>query len=293
LEKKTFLTAIYVLILLFSAVAGAQSVNLGIANPYIHDWVEEGEVPPPNGTLPPAILILSPENGTAYASNDVTLTFNVSIPESNNASLSISEIYYRASWQQLRNTNVDLEALRAYNYGIPATFSITINLTGVPEGPRWLEVYAVAKGFSHETHQEIKGIFFTQYYVSYKTVGSSAVNFAIDTTPPNISAVSVENKIYSTSDVQLNVIVDEPVSEITYSVDGQKNFTTLTDLSDGKHNVTICAIDPAGNKGNTETFYFNIELPKPFPTTLVITSITTAAVAVAAILLYFKKRNHK
>jgi len=290
--KKKALAAAFTLQLLFSEVAATQFVSLGRANPYIRDWVEEGEVAPPNGTLPPTILLLSPENDTAYASNNVLLAFNVSIPESNNVSLSISEIYYRASWEQLRNTYVNLEALRvANNYTLPTDFMV--NLTGVPEGPRWLEVYAIAKGFSHETRQEIKGIFFTQYYVSYKIIGSSFVNFTIDNTPPNISSLSVEDKTYYASNVQLNVIVNEPVSEVIYSLDGQKNVavtgnTTLTDLSKGEHDVTVCAIDSAGNKGNPETVHFSIEVPEPFPTALVVASVVLAAIIVVGLLVYFR-----
>lgn len=294
--KKKALAAAFTLILLFSAVAATQFVSLGRANPYIRDWVEEGEVAPPNGTLPPTILILSPENGTAYASNNVLLTFNVSIPETNNVSLSISEIYYRASWEQLRNTYVDLEALRVANdYTLPADF--LVNLRGVPEGPRWLEVYATAKGFSHETRQEIKGIFFTQYYVSYKIIGSSFVSFTVDTTPPSISTISVEDKTYYASNVELNVIVNEPVSQVIYGLDGQNNVavtgnTTLTDLSEGEHDVTVCAIDSAGNKGNSETVPFSVEVPEPFPTTPAIASITSVAVIGLGLLVYFRKRNH-
>ena len=276
-------------LLLFSAVAGTQFVNLGRANPYIRDWVEEGEVSPPSGTLPPTILILSPENDTAYASNNVSLTFNVSIPESNNVSLHINEIYYRASWQQLRNTYVDL---KTPNYKLP---QLSINMTDVPEGPRWLEVYAIAKGFSHETRQELSGIFFTTYYVSYKIIGSSVVNFAIDTTPPIISALSVENKTYYTSDVSLNFIVNELVSQVTYSLDRQTNVTitgntTLTGIPEGAHNLVIHAEDTAGNIGTSEIVNFSIaKEPEPLPTTLNVAPVVLVAAICLGLLVYFKK----
>jgi hypothetical protein len=71
--------------------------------------------------------------------------------------------------------------------------------------------------------------------VSYKLTGSSMVNFTIDTTPTIISALSVKNKTYFTSNVTLNVIVNEPVSQVSYSLDGQEKEniagnTTLTNL---------------------------------------------------------------
>jgi len=287
-EKKRLLTAAFISVLLMSAVAGTQFVNVGRANPYIRDAVREGEVSPPEGTKPPTITIFYPNNNTAYASNNISLTFNVSIPKSNNVSLSLSEVYYRASWKS-SNTYVDLRV----HYRTPTSFSI--NMTGVPEGPRWLVVYAVARGFSHETRHEIKGIYSITYYVGYKITGSSAANFTIDTTPPKISVLAMENMTYDTSDVQLSFTVNEPVSQTSYSLDGQDNVTfagdaILTGLSEGEHNVTVFATDNAGNLGASETMYFSVDAPEPFPTTMVIAPMASVAVVGLGLLVYFKKR---
>ena len=296
MEKNALFTAAFIAVLLLSAVAGTQLTNLGRANPYINKRVEEGEVPPPQGTLPPTILILTPKNNTAYASNNVSFTFNVSMPESNNVSLSIREIYYRTSWQQLKDTPINLDSPK---YNLP---QISINMTDVPEGPRWLEVYATAKGFAYETSREL--VFdgpacdvIDLYYVSYKIIGSSMVNFTIDTTPPIISALSVENQTYHTSNVTLNAIVNEQVSQVIYSLDGKMNVTavgntTLTNLPLGKHNVTVYATDNAGNTGTYETVCFTVKEPEPFSTTLVIASVVSGAVVSIGLLVYFKKRKH-
>jgi hypothetical protein len=113
LMKRKALALTVILALLLLTVAGTQLVNLGRADPYIADWVQEGEVAPPNGTKPPTISIFFPENNTAYPSNNISLNFNVSIPESNNVSLvslNLIELYYRANWLfgngQLRDINV-------------------------------------------------------------------------------------------------------------------------------------------------------------------------------------------
>ena len=53
------------------------------------------------------------------------------------------------------------------------------------------------------------------------SLGSTCVTFTIDTTPPNVSVASPENETYKTFDVPLNITVNEPVSQITYSLDGQ------------------------------------------------------------------------
>jgi hypothetical protein len=131
--------------------------------------------------------------------------------------------------------------------------------------------------------------------VSYKLTGSSMVNFTIDTTPTIISALSVKNKTYFTSNVTLNVIVNEPVSQVSYSLDGQEKEniagnTTLTNLPYGKHNVTVYATDQAGNPGTSETIYFSVE--EPFPTTMVIAFAASMAVLGAGLAVYFKKRKH-
>jgi hypothetical protein len=272
-------------ILLFLAVAGTKFINLGQANPYIRDWVKEGEIPAPEGTLPPTILILSPENNTAYASHTVSLTVNITMPESNNVTLYISEIYYFASWLHTGNDyqKVDIE-------------QGSFNLTGLPIGPNWITVCAVASGFAYYTRDEIQGLYYIKYYIGYKIESSSLVNFTIDPIAPSILSLSVEKTPYSTSNVTLNVIANEPVSQVIYSLDGQGNVTatgntTLTDLPVGQHKLIVCVRDLAGNVGNWKTIYFSVEVPFPVaPVTAA--SATTIAVVGLVLLVYFKKRKH-
>lgn len=133
------------------------------------------------------------------------------------------------------------------------------------------------------------------------SLGSACVTFTIDTTPPNVSVASPENITYESFDVPLNFTVNEAVSQITYSLDGEDNVTvagntTLTDLPYKGHNITVYAQDVVGNVGASETIYFNISQPpsetEPFPTTLVIATIAAVAVISVGLLVYFKKRNH-
>jgi hypothetical protein len=237
-KKKTLLPVAFISILLFSTVAATQFINLAQANPYGERGEVEGVVPAPEGTVPPTISILSPENDTAYASNTVPLTLNVSTPESR---FVVTEIYYMASWLSSGNVFIKNQVSQVRS---------PINLTDVPEGSRWLWVYAVATGPGHATREEtlLDGFVTITYYVDYVITGSSFVNFTVDTTAPSILSLSVENKSYATSDVPLNVTVNEPVSQITYSLDGQANVTaagntTLTGLPDGNHYVKVYAKD--------------------------------------------------
>ncbi len=132
--------------LLITAAAGTFFVNLGKANPYLRDWKVEGEIPVPEGTKLPVVTISNPQNNSYHASKSLLLNFSATIEKSGNISLSFSEFYYIASWQNER-TNFDMHTLWVRNnYSYPSEFSI--NLTDVPEGYHWLEVYAVATAWA-------------------------------------------------------------------------------------------------------------------------------------------------
>jgi hypothetical protein len=119
----------------------------------------------------------------------------------------------------------------------------------------------------------------------------------VDFVAPSIKVLSPENKTYDTSSVPLNFTVNEAVSQITYRLDGEENVaisgnTTLTGLANGNHNLTVYAKDEAGNIGVSETIYFSVEVPEPYPI-LLVSAVFVAAIAVAAgVLVYFKKRKH-
>lgn len=264
--KKALLAITFIAAFMSSMLAGTQFVGFVEANPYVYYHVLDREVAPPNGTKPPTITIASPKNNTAYASNNVSLIFDALMENNNNISLTISEIYYKTSWQT-SSTSIDLQALFiANNYTAPSKFSM--NLTDVPQGPRWLEVYAVAKGFSHETYR-IAGPHYSSiniHYVGFRITGSVVVNFTIDNTSPKVSTLSLENKTYNTSDISLNFNIDESASWLAYSLDTQTNRTimgntTLTELSNGPHTLILYANDTAGNMGASETVYFNVNKP--------------------------------
>jgi N-acetylneuraminic acid mutarotase len=123
-------------------------------------------------------------------------------------------------------------------------------------------------------------------------VSSSTVYFSVDTLPPRIVVLSPENRSYGESDIQSAFTVDEAVSWMGYSLDGQDNVTitgnvTLAVLSDGSHSVTFYAIDLVGNTGASKTVYFEIA---PFPTVLVAAVGVTITIAVAATYLFLKRR---
>ena len=146
--------------------------------------------------------------------------------------------------------------------------------------------------------------------------------------PPIVTISSpLPNGTYSQPDVPLNVTVQirgfiyhniETIRWLNYSLDGQtaipmelmvpSDFTipyyimgndVLVGLSNGTHNITIygeTAISGlTGNFNATVSFKVdtsNTPIVNPFPTVAVVASIIAVVIAVAGLLVYFKKCKH-
>jgi hypothetical protein len=108
----------------------------------------------------------------------------------------------------------------------------------------------------------------------YFTVDPSAPDFILDATPPNISIQTPQTNQTYTGTVPLNVLLSEPTTPLAVTIDGNRTLTlsaqntTLTDLTVGKHILTIQANDLVGNSGysNYVTFYVSEPTPTPMPT---------------------------
>ena len=287
MSKKLFSSAAFVWTLLFSIVAGTLLVNLVVANPV-------GSPNFPSET--PVLSVLSPANVT-YNVNNVSLTVNVTKPVSWNSTSSFEGLIFAVGYWLDNNTSGATGGVISVGDEINTEFVVcSTNLTGLSEGTHSLAVYSdgtcyLRAGRYHDL--------FSKTVIGY----SEPIYFVVDT-PPKISILSSENATYETDDIAFNFTINQPVSQITYSLDGEENVTvaenaeniTLNGLSGGLHNVTIYAWDIAGNAGASETISFTVAEepePEPFPTALVATaSGTSAAVAGVGLLVYFKKRNH-
>jgi hypothetical protein len=88
-----------------------------------------------------------------------------------------------------------------------------------------------------------------------------------DTTDPTVIVSSPQNKTYSVADILLQFTLNEPVSQISYSIDGGTNVTIsgnrTLQLSDGSHNLVIYARDLAGNTGASSTIHFTVDTQSP------------------------------
>jgi N-acetylneuraminic acid mutarotase len=132
----------------------------------------------------------------------------------------------------------------------------------------------------------------------YTPFGYGTPDPSYDGAAPEITVVSPENKTYYTANVTLDFTANEPIFSAHYTLDGENAVeisgnTTITGLAVGAHNITVSAFDAAGNMGTSETVYFTIAEPEPFPVAPVAAaSAATVAVVGVALLVYFKKRKH-
>jgi N-acetylneuraminic acid mutarotase len=124
------------------------------------------------------------------------------------------------------------------------------------------------------------------------------IPFGFSPAPPAIAVVSPENETYASGNVSLAFTVNKQAVWMGYSLDGQNNVTissntTITDLSNGLHNVTVYARDEFDNVGASATLTFDVKVPEPFPIIFVVAaSAATAVVVGVSLLVYFKKRKH-
>ena len=279
MEKKALLTIAFISVFLLSAIAWTQFIRLTIADPLIEERYES----------PPIVSIYSPANGTYV--NMVLLNFTVT-KSVDWLSTPISFSYSGGISQKLVSVYFYIDGnfygSVAPNSNLLSPFSYSLLLTNLTDGSYTLVVRADSTGVVRNW------ISSTVYSVPIDSVFATA-NFTLDSTPPNVSFLSVDTA-YTTSEFSLDFTLNESVCEISYVLDGQESVTvsgntTLANLAFGEHNVTVYATDNVGNIGS-ETITFTIEEPEPepFPSTHVIASIITAAIVGVGLLVYFKKR---
>lgn len=175
-----------------------------------------------------------------------------------------------------------------------------VELPALSEGSHALRAVLICSGLMRSLPSNDGTVYFT---IDSNARDANAEP-VIDSTPPKIPYVSLENAIYNCSDVPLNFTVDEATSRVSYCLDGKDNMTvlgntTLTGLSVGFHNLTVYAWDTAGNIGASKLVNFkvddataaNLQPSESFLTVLVVAApLTAAAVFISGILFYVKKR---
>jgi hypothetical protein len=182
---------------------------------------------------------------------------------SDSLSLNATVCWFFAS---LKSMSYNLDGLKSYPLDLESSktepFSpmhgIVIglaNLTKLSEGIHKIIVYAEGTG----------------YFPQIRSCKDQAIiYFTIDTTSPEISILSIENRTYNQQNIPLNFTINEPTSWTAYSLDNQANSTInetllLNGLVDGSHGLIIYANDTAGNMGKSENIFFSIKTTTPSP----------------------------
>ncbi|MEM2081945.1 MAG: kelch repeat-containing protein [Candidatus Bathyarchaeia archaeon] len=113
--------------------------------------------------------------------------------------------------------------------------------------------------------------------------------------PPKIKVVSPANQAYNESSVALTFAVDKPAAWMGYSLDGQDvvavaGNTTLSELQNGVHNLTVYTTDQYGNTGASETVCFRVEASQPLLILAIGVASAAAIAGVVGYVLYHRKR---
>ncbi len=279
-----------IIIPVLSLAVLASITMLANANP-IPIWdqpIPGGILKPDSFTQPPTMAYLS--NVTAFNSSNISLPVEIKVGDSISAkSKQLDLIYYKGDWQD--NITELYRYLPAFMNGSrPRMSSIeeycaTINLTAIPEGNHTLTVNAGEIG-SYIRHQN------NRYYAySFVINETSTIDFSIDTISPTISALSIENSTYYSSELPLSFNVDDKNPRLQYCIDNQSNITltsntTLNGLTEGTHRITIYAMDSFDNI-SSQTITFTVIQQSPIMIEGVCALIL--AVGISLVLLLFRR----
>ena len=119
-------------------------------------------------------------------------------------------------------------------------------------------------------------------------------SFSIDTLPPRIEIILPQNKSYDTVDIQLTFTLNEAVTYLAYSLDGQEPIKingnlTLPALANGPHSITVYSTDEVGNSSQ-KAVSFNIA---PFPIVTYVAAASVITIILAACYLIIKQKIKK
>jgi hypothetical protein len=253
------------LALLFSAVSGTFLIKEGRANPFPMAEIE--------------ITLKNPLNIT-YNDNTIPVFFTATQVHLR-SEISFSYSLDNQDHKPILNVTTVSEEMVPYNPPFyRKTMSGNFLLLNLSEG--WHKI----------------GVYCQNYEQSKSYSDYDAVDFFVDTIPI-ISFLSFEKMTFESSDVSFNFTVNQPTSQITYSLDGLEHIPiseniTLTGLANGNHNITVYGTDEVGNTGVSETLDFTVTKPEPlesFPIATV--SVASVGIVGAGLLVYFRRRKGK
>jgi len=301
MERKSFAVTL-ILSLLFSFLGGAflvQTVTPELTvrgNPVVNSTTKIEGNPDDNVTL------LSPED-KVYDPNNITLAFVIqgAAPPLDYFHGSVFDPFVRYGClldDDLSNVSMNLNNWNPNQPGFIPNSSFKMSLS--PYGNNSYLCSAKLTNLSEGPHNITAWVEEELDYISYgEYVGTifSTVSFMVDL-PPVISILSPQTIVYNTSNVPLDFTVSKPVSYVSYSLDGKVNVTaignlTLTQLSNGAHNITVFAADNSGDVGLSRTIDFTVSKSEPsslLPVIAVVSIIPTVIGITIGLALYRRHR---
>jgi N-acetylneuraminic acid mutarotase len=121
--------------------------------------------------------------------------------------------------------------------------------------------------------------------------------YVYEHTPANVTVDLSLNATFTNSTVPLVFYVDKAVSWMGYSLDNQTAVTidgntTIANVTNGIHTLTVYANDTYGNYAQSQTINFTVAVPAPFPVLVFVAVTATLAGVIAAIgvVIYRKRR---
>jgi len=242
-------------------------------------------VPAPAG-VQIAFDIESPVENTIYSNGTIEAIFNVtaegpSFINGQPLAKNLLSTFYKGDWMQKPTWCPWSSQSNEFH-------TCNFSITGIPSGQHTVEFTGHATG-------------------NFVLANGSGVAYSLEKTVslkifvianPAIELSSPQNANYTTSSFPLNFTVDHSVTKIVYILDGQKSIpisgnTTVTNLPNGRHNVTVYATNEFGYTGVSNTLFFDVNASEPFPVVSVIAVSAIAVVVGASLLVYFKKGNRK
>jgi hypothetical protein len=271
-------------------------------------WSMSG-IPSEPINAPPTIDIVSPTFNETFISPLVTIDFRINEPEQwfeYNASIgvppyihamtpyphnlvagNITSVYYILDGERQNLSVPVLPALQPTNGSLQTylSYSIPLHLTN---GQYNLQV-------------DVEGSSFYMPDIFTGNISEIAVNavaqpiyFVVNSPQPLITAP--KEITYNENNIPLQFTTSGlSTSWIGYSLDGRVNVTvtgntTLTDLTNGKHYLTVYANDTLGNSYASQTVYFSIKTTDLYLTIAVIATPIIIVCLIVGLLLFRRHR---
>jgi hypothetical protein len=167
-----------------------ESISLVQANPY----QDLGYVPPDQYTLPPKITVIEPINNSSFATDNIALTINASLPESPKAlNTFIWSIVCQTDWS---NTSIEIYKNIGFNNSIELDHPYpsnhyyygTTNIANIPSGQHELTIIVVAGGL-YDAHTPDIPSYYRFKINETETVSFSTVSSTTDPIPTSSPSV--------------------------------------------------------------------------------------------------------